>query len=223
MNNNSIGQYVLTSLQKNYRVTERELGKDAFLDKNLMHFHIRSFDVEGLGHFCLFDMKGMLGAMKMETVVLADWHHDVPLLNLDYIKVFSNKTQLAELYDTMIASKCEELQSACQKIKDSDSDLPAYLSGEHWYDSILLPCSYGKKVKARETRTDSSCMKYVDEFLAYLDKADKCDPAAKKANIRKFVQGLLDNGGPAVNQVRKMFGEEITQRLILDYMYGVGK
>jgi hypothetical protein len=66
-------------------------------------------------------------------------------------------------------------------------------------------------------------MKYVDEFLAYLDKADKCDPAAKKANIRKFAQGLLDNGGPAVNLVRKMFGEEITQRLILDYMYGVGK
>lgn len=66
-------------------------------------------------------------------------------------------------------------------------------------------------------------MKYVDEFLAYLNKADKCDPEIKKANIRKFAQGLLDNGGPAVNQVRKMFGEEVTQRLILEYMYGVGK
>ena len=46
-------------------------------------------------------------------------------------------------------------------------------------------------------------------------------PQAKQAKNRAFAERLFAEGGPAVDQVTKLFGTETARRLILRYMYGV--
>ena len=221
MKNNTAGSYILEELRKKYEVTEENIGADAHMNKGPMHFHVRSFEIEDFGHLCLFDLNGMFGLMKMETVVIQCRTKDVPLVNFDTIIVPGKKTQMAEFYDTKVYAFAENLNDECMKIKEADSDLQDYEAGEHWYDSILYPCSYAKVTKKNDMRTEESCRKYFDAFLKASETAPACDPAEKVKANKAFAAGLLEHGGPAVDQVRKMFGEERTQRLILEYMYGV--
>lgn len=216
-----IGQYVLQKLNAKYGTEEVNIGTDAKLDKGLMHFTVKRYNVKGIGNLCLLNMKGMFGLMRMETVVLSCDTKDVPLFNADSVSAMGNVTQIVELYDTRIAKKDDRLEETCQAIKEQDRDIPDYSSGAHWYDSMLYPCSYAKKTKGDNSRIATSCMKYVDAFLEELDRADVCDPEEKRNHNRVLPQGLLDNGGPAIDQVRKMFGEEVTQRLVLGHMYGL--
>ena len=218
--NGPIGQYVLQKLKEDYEVNEISIGSDAKLDKGLMHFTVKRYDVKDIGNLCLLNMTGVFGLMKMETVVLSCFTKDVPLVNFDTVDAMGNRTQMAEFYDTKVAADNTALAETCQAIKDADADIPDYSSGEHWYDSLLYPYSYAKKTKGKDPRTETSCLKYADAFLEELKRAEACDPAAKKEKIRSFAQSLLDNGGPAVNQMRKMFGEETAKRLVLQHMYG---
>ena len=39
--------------------------------------------------------------------------------------------------------------------------------------------------------------------------------------MSEYARTLLEKGGPAVNQFKKLFGEETARRLILGHMYGV--
>ena len=216
-----LGDLTLQRLREEYRVAERDLGKDARLYKSGMHFTVRSWDIEGLGVLCVMDMKAMLGLMKMESVVLSVQQKDVPLFNTDWIYAMGKETQLVELYDTMLEPFSEEAQAPFAAIRDRDKDLPAYESGAHWYDPILYPCSYGRTTKKPGDRFYKASVDYLDEYLKLLRGLPACDAEKKREKVRAFAQGLLDNGGPAVNQIRKLFGEETAQRLLLSHMYGV--
>ena len=54
-----------------------------------------------------------------------------------------------------------------------------------------------------------------------LEAATACDAAAKEAKVRAFAERLFKEGGPAVDQVKKLFGEKIAGELIVEHMYGV--
>ena len=108
---------VLEQLKKNYEVTEKDIGSDARLDKGMMHFTVRSFDIAGIGTLCLLNMKGMFGLMKMETIVLSCITKDVPLLNLDTVSAMGKTTRLAELYDTRISRKDTVTKTPVRKSK----------------------------------------------------------------------------------------------------------
>ena len=219
--NETAGEYVLRRLSETYGTEELDIGADARLDKGLMHFTVRRFRVKDIGNLCLLNMSGMFGLMKMETVVLACDTRDVPLINLDTVKAMGNTTLLMELYDTRIAKSDNTLETACQAIKDRDKDLPDYESGEHWYDGMLYRCSWYKKAKGQDARFMKSCRDFFDAFMNELARADVCDPAVKREKNRVLPQGLLEHGGPAVDRMRKMFGDELAKRLVLGHMYGL--
>lgn len=219
----NLSTFVYETLSERYALKENDIATDARLDKGLMHFIVRSFDVANVGHLCFLAMKGMFGLMKMETVVLACTEKDMPLLNLDTVLAAGKKTQIVELYDTLIAADGKAMENAFMEIKEKDRDLPDYSGGGHHYAFPLMACSYAKKTKAGETRSDASCQKLFDIFLNAMEQAPSCDSAVKAEKNRAFAQSLLDQGGPAVNQVRKLFGEELTRRLILRHMYGISE
>ena len=212
---------VLEMLKKEYEVDQLNIGNDASLGKKGMKFGMRSYEVKGVGHLFLMDMKAMLGLMKMETAVIASEKKDVPLFNIDSISAMGNKTQLVEFYDNQLAPLSDEAAGRYMRIKESGPDLEPYVSGEHWYDPILYPFSYAKKKKGNTEVFDEICRKYVAEYLEQLKSAPECDPNEKKAKTASFAQGLLDHGGPAVDQFRKLFGEETTKRIVLKHMYGI--
>ena len=107
------------------------------------------------------------------------------------------------------------------KIKAASADLPDASSGEHWYDSVLYPCSLHKKGKGLTDRFNKLAKEYTDLFVAELAAAEKCPADEKKARVSAFAHKLVENDGPAVSMMAKLFGKETMQRIVLRHMYGV--
>lgn len=216
-----MNEKILTKLKEAYEIEEHDIGGDAHLSGKGMKYQLHTYHIKGLGHLCTMKMSAMLGIMKMETAVIAAEEKDVPMMNIDFIEVMGRRTQLVEFYDNQLNPLPEKAQDAYMKIKNSTPELQDYQSGEHWYDSILYPFSYGKVKKGDPAVFDKVCMEYLEEYIRQAKEAPDCDPTAKKARTEAFAQGLLDNGGPAVNTFKKQFGDETTARIVRRHMYGV--
>ena len=217
-----LGDMVRTLLEKQYALKKEELGADARLSKKGMVFETEAYEIPDLGHFCILRMNAFLGLMKMETAVLSVTGKDVPLLNLDWVRAFGKETQIVELYDTQLEPYPEALLSEFDALRRRDDDLPAQeAKGAHWYDAILYPCSYHKAGKKLTERLAAAARGYMETFLRQLADAPACGAEAKRAKNRAFAERLFAEGGPAVDQVTKLFGPETARRLILRHMYGV--
>ena len=147
---------------------------------------------------------------------------DVPLFNLDWVRAMGKETQIVELYDTQLEPWPEEKQDEFAALRERDAELPDMNSSGHWYDAILYPCSYHKAGKGMTESLDAAARDYTETFLRQLAEAPACDAAAKREKTRAFAERLFAEGGPAVDQVTKLFGAETAKRLILKHMYGVG-
>ncbi|MBR5740554.1 MAG: hypothetical protein IKX81_04570 [Firmicutes bacterium] len=217
-----LGEMVKERISEVFTLTKEDLGSDARLSKKGMTFMTEGYKVEGLGHLCIMKMNAMMGLMKMETVVLSVTEKDLPLFNLDWVSAMGKETQMAELYDTQLEPLTEDALAGFQVIKDRDSELPDYSSGSaHWYDDILYPCSYAKTGKGLESRMNAAAQDYLDQYMELVKAAPDCDSEAKRAKVGYFANTLFTEGGPAVDQVKNLFGDEIAGRLILKHMYGI--
>ena len=216
-----LGQLACEAFGELSQLKKLELGADAELSKNGMHFLTEAYEAEGLGHLCVMHMSAMLGLMKMETVVFSPMEKDAPLFNLDWVKAMGKETQIAELYDAQLEAYPEEYLDAFQRIKDRDADLPPHVTGKHWYDDILYPCSYARTGKGFSERFSAAAGDYLREYLSQLRALKVCDRQKKTEKVRAYAETLYAQGGPAVDQFKKLFGEETARRIILRHMYGV--
>ena len=167
------------------------------------------------------NMKAIFGLMRMETVIFASTKVDLPLMNLDWVKLPGKQTLIGELYDTQLEPWPEESQAAFSQLSDRDHDLPDYRSGsEHWYDSLLYSCSYHKSGRGIASRLEASSDEFSSLFVNQLREAPICDEEEKKAKIEAFAQKLAANGGSAVNMFTKLFGQETADRMVVHHMYG---
>ena len=215
-----LGDMVREQLAQQYSLQKKELGADARLSKSGMVFETEVYEIAELGHFCILRMNAFLGLMKMETAVLAVSGKDVPLINLDWVRVMGRETQIVELYDTQLAPWPDAARSEFDALRRRDGDLPDTVTSAHWYDAILYPCSYHKVGRKISDRLRAAARDYTALYLRQLADAPVCDSAAKQEKTRAFAARLFAEGGPAVDQVTKLFGAEIAKRLILRHMYG---
>ena len=219
--NKSRGRYLLKQLSQQYKIYKIDMGDDAHLSRKGFVFDTRTYKIKGVGHLCVMNMKAMFGLMRMETVILASTMKDMPLMNLDWVKLPGKQTLICELYDTQLTPWSEESQAAFSQISERDHDLPDYTSGsEHWYDSLLYTCSYHKAGRRIATRLDTSAEEFISLFVDQLIEAPACDEEAKAAKIEAFAQKLAANGGSAVNMFTKLFGQETADRMVIHHMYG---
>ena len=216
------GEYLLKELSRQFTLREIDIKEDAMLSRSGFSFNTSTYEIEDVGHMCIMRMKAMLGLMKMETVVVSSMNRDMPLMNLDWVKVPFKETLIGELYDTQLAPWPEEEQELFREISERDRDIPDYSTGKpHWYDGIRYSCSYGKSGGGVRERLDASARQFCDTFTELLKKAPECDEEAKREGVERFAKTLVEQGGPAVDQVTKLFGPDVARRLILNHMYGV--
>lgn len=216
-----LGQYTVESLRRHFELVPEELRDDARLSKRGMTFETRSWEIRGIGHLCVMRMNAFLGMMKMETIVIAPFEADLPLYNADWVNAFGTETQIAEFYDTQLEPWPEESQEKFGKIKAASADLADAPAGEHWYDSVLYPCSVHKKGKGLTDRFNTLAKDCTDLFVEELAAAEKCPADQKKALVSGFAHKLAANDGPAVSMMARLFGKETMQRIVLRHMYGV--
>lgn len=209
---------ILMELSKSYSVSERDTGKNHVLSKSGMKFTISAYDIKGLGSMSVIDMTAMLGLMQMESFILTAENLDLPLFSGDFIKAAVKYTLLEEFYDNMIAPLPEADQAEYRKVKARYADLPLYSTEPHWYDSIRYDFTLGATDKSLKARKEEITADYLAAYLKNAAHAPAADPEAKKAKTKAYVDGLFSNGGPAVNQFKKLFGEsearEIFERFV---------
>ncbi len=213
---------VLAALGRTHALMQEDLGADACLSAKGMTFETESWEIAGVGHLCVMRMSALLGLMRMETAVIAPTGIDAPLFNLDWVKVLGTETQIAELYDTQLVPWPDECLDAFEFARAQYADVPdASTGGARWYDDILYPCSFHKKGKGLTERMSRVAQDYLTVYTELLASALPCDPARKSAKVRAFAERLFEEGGPAVDQVTKLFGERTARRIILQHMYGI--
>ncbi len=219
----NLGDFIKEQLSRVCTLRAEDIGADARLAKRGMAFETEAYGLKGLGHLCILRMRAPLGLMSMETIVLSCTHRDVPLFNLDRVRVPGKETVIAELYDTQLAPWPQSAQDNFARIKAHYADVGDFAAGKaHWYDAVLYPCSFHKTGRGVSARLTEASEEYVRAFLAQLQSAAPCEAEAKQAKVRDFAERLLAEGGPAVDQVTKLFGNAVAERLILRHMYGVG-
>ena len=60
---------------------------------------------------------------------------------------------------------------------------------------------------------------YCGMYFRLLETCEPCDPDEKKKCNESFIDGLIRNGGPAVDTFRKMIGDEKTEQFLKKYMF----
>ena len=212
----SVNDRLVQTVRSHFDLNERRIGEYAELKSRGMHFSTSVFDAEEAGSLCLMDMKAFFGAMKMWTAVFSPTERDGPILSLDYIEAFGNCTLVLELYDTTLSHPTFQ---QLEEVKAKYASLPEYDHGEHWYNRLLLPASTHKRGKKLQGLMRQMLQEYAERYFELLKSCPACDKAEKRAKNAEFANGLLQNGGPAVDQFRKMLGEEKTAVFIRTCMF----
>lgn len=207
---------LLQTINALHPLQEKDVGEFATLKVKGMHFTIQCWTAEGLGHVSLMRAKGMLGLMKMDTLIVNPRLRDLPLFSYDRIFAMGNDTLLLELYDTTLSPFiCPALDDLFEEAKS----LPERDPGTHWYDDIRLPQSLSKKGKAAQTPSfDRMAAAYLDAWLHA--EGTVTDPLEKQKKTNAYVKGLLKNGGPSTDVFMKKLGQDRTTQLFRNVLFG---
>jgi hypothetical protein len=207
---------ILDLIAAKFPLTELDVGEFATVKAGGMKFRIRAFRADGLGTVSEMRAVGMLGLMKMDSVIIDPVVIDLPLYSYDRIKVMSNDVLITELYDTMISPFDE---TKLNDVKAEYAAIPERDAGEHWYDDIKLSSSISKKGKKKDSASiDALAIKHLTAYLSA--PAPKIDESAKREKARYYVKGLLNNGGPSTDVFVKTLGKEKTEELFVKYLFG---
>ena len=207
---------LLIQLQSKYPLTPCVRELCGTVKANGMTFAVRAYEAKGLGHVSVMRAKGMLGLMRIETLIVDPFERDLPLYSLDRIRALGNDTVYLELYDTMLQPFDGAPLAA---VKTQYADLRDHDPGKHWYDDIRLPESAFKKGKRRDAARFDALIEA--HFAAYLQPdAPVCDPDEKRKKASVYVEGLLSRGGPAADGFKKTLGREKTETLFRKVLFG---
>ena len=202
---------------KRFHLRQKDMGDFSLIKAKGMRFDMETWEVEGAGSLCLISMKGMAGLMKMKSACFTPTRLDGPILSIDRIRLPWKDTLLVEMYK---ATLTEQPFSALEAVKARHKGLPAYTPGQSWHTGLLLPVSafYRGGRKIRE-ELDQFTREYSETYMDLLAACPACDPEEKAKATSVLPEGLLKNGGPAVNQFKAMIGEEKTAEFIRKYMF----
>ncbi len=209
---------ILNELKKRYTLEKRDMGDMKNIHKGMYNFDCEAYTVKDIGNLFFIEMKALFGLMKMETTVLTPVNKDLSFCNFDIIKAMGNETHMFEMYRSAI--KDTDL-SAFNAIKEKYSDLENYETEKRWYDDCRLESSICKKGKKISEKAEAMLKECLDLYLELLDKAEDCDPEAKKEKTKEYVDRLLSEGGAAVDSMNKIIGKEKTAKLVREFMYGL--
>ena len=211
---------ILVDLKKRYVLLQREMHDLKTIKTDMTEIACDAYEIEGVGNLFVMEMDAMQGAMKMESSVITPNVKDLSFCNIDIVKTSESDLCLFEMYKTSLH---EEDLSAFETIKEAYKDLPEYDGGEHWYDSMRLSSSIGKKGKAILPEAERMLEECVTVYLKLLEEASECNSDAKKESIREYAERLIKEGGMAVDGLIRMIGIEKTKELIRNYMFDIGE
>ena len=212
-----MAEKLLNIIKGSYSLTPLDCGEFGKMKVSGMDFEISAYRAKGLGHISIMRAKGMMGLMKMDTLIINPTEIDLPLYSYDRIFAMGNDTLITELYATTLGDYSDESLS---QVKKGYTDLAERDPGEHWYDSIKLPSSISKKGKKKHTaRLDELTLRHFEAYLAS-SNTPVTDREAKQNKARVYTDGLITKGGPSTDVFKKSIGEAKTRALFENILFG---
>ena len=212
---------IISQIRGLFPLEEKSTEEFSKLKVGPMKFSIEHWDGGVLGNVSYMAASGMMGLMKMETLIINPVKADLPLLSLDTVLAMGKLTVIAEVYDTTINGFDEK---PCLAVKEALSSHPDRPEVQNWYDDIKLSCSWGKKTgkKALES-LEKGLSDYVNAYLSVVQKtpelpADLLPKKREKADA--YINGLLEYGGPSTDVFVKNLGKEKTEKLFHEVLFG---
>ena len=212
---------IISQIRGLFPLEEKSTEEFSKLKVGPMKFSIEHWDGGVLGNVSYMAASGMMGLMKMETLIINPVKADLPLLSLDTVLAMGKLTVIAEVYDTTINGFDEK---PCLAVKEALSSHPDRPEVQNWYDDIKLSCSWGKKTgkKALES-LEKGLSDYVNAYLSVVQKtpelpADLLPQKREKADA--YINGLLEHGGPSTDVFVKNLGKEKTEKLFHEVLFG---
>lgn len=213
---NRVNKSLCDDVRRLFKLTELDVGEYSRIKSKGMCFDVHAFDAEGAGRLFLMDMKAFGGLMKMETASFTPIELDGPILSADIAAAFGRTTLVLELYDTTTSHP--DLH-AVGKVKEKYASLPSYDPGDHPYYRFRCPESAYKKGRGIKEAARSMAQEYSGAYFECLQSCLPAEPEEKKQRNAEFSESLFQSGGPAVNQFKKMIGEEKTREFLMKYMF----
>lgn len=180
-----------------------------------MTFHLQSYNWDSCACLSYLTMRTFLGVMKMETLICTPYAKDMPLFSYDLINALGRKTLLVEVYDTLMEPA--DL-SAMQAVKESYRDLNDKVLKSAWYDSMRLQPSTAKT--GPKARLSALATEMTEAYIGLFTSAREVDPVAKTARNNTYVEGLINNGGPAFDTISRMLGTDAAKSLFRRFIFG---
>ena len=201
---------------RHFRLIRRDMGDLSRIRGKGMTFDVECFDAEGAGSICLMQMKGMAGLMSMISAAFTPSKLDGPIFSMDRIRAFGKETLLLELFDTMASRRAFP---GLEEVKKKHEGLPVYEPKDAWYSGLHLPASAFYRGRGIGRELDLLVREYCEGYFSALIRCPACEPTEKNRRNAVLPEGLLAKGGPAVDQFRKMIGEEKTAVFMTQFMF----
>ena len=212
---------IIDLIRKSFELKEQPAGEFSTLKVGPMKFSIEHWDGGVLGNVSYMAASGMMGLMKMETLIINPVKADLPLMSLDTVLAMGKLTVIAEIYDTTIGGFD---QAACLTVKESLAFHPDRPVSSNWYDDIKLPCSWGKKTGKKALLTlEKGLAEYVQAYLSVAKRTPELSGELleqKRIKTDSYVTGLLEHGGPSTDVFVKHLGKEKTGKLFHEVLFG---
>ena len=210
---------LLEKLSAPFPLTERNAGEFSRFELAGTTFRTRCWDAAGLGNVSFMVAELPVATMEMTSIIVNPFEVDAPLLSLDRMKVLNRDSLYMELYDTCLDPERKEARFL--EVKEAYADLADLPQQENWYDDIRYESSVLKGVSTEESGKVDDCVReYFDAYTALLKESSPCDPEKKKERARAYSNGLLEHGGPAVNNFLKVWGKEKTEDFFGTVLFG---
>ena len=202
-----------------FPLAERNAGEFSRFELAGMTFRTRCWDAKGLGNVSFMAAELPAAAMEMTSIIVNPFEVDAPLLSLDRIQMQNMASLYMELCDTCLDPDRKE--GSFQDVKEKYSGLADLPQGQNWYDGIRYGSSVLKGVSEEEGEKLDDCVKeFFDAYCELLQSSAPCDVRAKKEKAQAYSDGLLENGGPAVNNFLKAWGKEKTEEFFSQVLFG---
>ncbi len=165
--------------------------------------------------------------MKMHTFFLIpDYCCNLPMMSIDIIFMGRRRLFVIEVIDPagIPDDHLKKHYAAFSRIKPEGTVLPE-MPVNYWYRDILTDFSIHARTdsSADELLFETYC-RYLEAYAAMAAGAEPV-PAETALRIREkqmwYMETLLGQGGPAVNLLAKLMGEERQQEYVRTVMFGL--
>jgi len=169
----------------------------------------------------------MFVLMKMYTLMIRpDYRYNLPMLSVDFIFIGKKRVFVIEVIDpAKIEDENKRIHYDRMRVWHETVKQYEQSPTKDWYGDFLTDFSI--HIKADATRDDELFAIYQTFLEAYLDMAKNAQPlspemsAQVRSGMEKYVETLLDKGGPAVDVFKKFLGPEKQKEYIRTVMFGL--